>query len=282
MSRIRVRPDGGTDFSFVEWGVYFGDAVGDGDVLASNSTTIRLRFEGTHVIKGQGIVTQSGADDAGTAQTWTSRGASIGDFKVTRLNMDIQTLTRLRAAEERDDDSPAIDRFLLSQDWDYKGTSARDVLKTSDRTPAGVKFDLKGDDRFDLGGGNDDFWSGAGNDQLRGGAGADRLNGGAGNDRLDGGAGRDRLDGGRGNDVLKGGAGRDVFRFAEKGGRDKITDFREGDRIDLRRIDGLDDLGDLRAAARDRGDDLLLRFGRDRLTIEDYNRDDLEAGDFLL
>ncbi|MEM6440474.1 MAG: hypothetical protein AAF763_12365 [Pseudomonadota bacterium] len=282
MSRIKVRAKGGAEYSFTDWSIYFADAVGGGEIRGSTSTTIRLSHLGNHVIKGRGFVTQSGNDDAGTAKAWTSNGASIGDFKLTNLNLKIQDITRVRRAEDRNDDSPAVDRYLLAEDWDYKGTSANDVLKPSFRTSAGVQMDLKGNDKFDLGGGNDDFWSGAGKDILNGGAGNDRLNGGDGNDRVLGGAGKDRLDGGRGNDALTGGAGRDVFRFAENGGRDKIKDFRDGDRVDLRGIDGLDDISDVQRAARDRGDDLLLRFGKDRLTIEDYQRSDIEDADFLV
>lgn len=64
------------------------------------------------------------------------------------------------------------------------------------------------------------------------------LRGRNGDDALRGGTGDDVLVGGRGNDVLTGGGGRDVFRFEGRGfGWDRITDFGEGDRIDLAGVD---------------------------------------------
>jgi len=84
--------------------------------------------------------------------------------------------------------------------------------------------------------------SGAGNDTLTGNAAANVLDSGDGSDRLDGGAGDDVLIGGGGTDTLTGGAGNDTFRFVSVAdstpgsGRDVITDFAEGDKIDLSAI----------------------------------------------
>lgn len=74
----------------------------------------------------------------------------------------------------------------------------------------------------------------AGNDTLRGLGGYDTLSGGSGNDTLVGGPGGDKLTGGLGNDTF------DFNRAGESpasGGRDHITDFAAGDRIDLSDID---------------------------------------------
>lgn len=104
-----------------------------------------------------------------------------------------------------------------------------------------------------------------GSDRLSGGDGADRLLGdgevrtdgagpsggaittfdsgaAAGNDTLDGGKGNDVLVGGLGADLLTGGVGADRFVYlsaADSGpaARDRITDFRGGDVIDLSGID---------------------------------------------
>jgi Ca2+-binding RTX toxin-like protein len=115
-------------------------------------------------------------------------------------------------------------------------------------------YGLGGDDRI-VGGNGDDilygdyadgllglaqrliFGSGEGHDELLGGAGNDRLYGGAGDDILNGGSGRDRLFGGLGADQF-------VFDDGDSGvssrSRDTIEDFArsQGDRIDLRAIDG--------------------------------------------
>lgn len=83
---------------------------------------------------------------------------------------------------------------------------------------------------------------GAGNDRLTGNGAANKLSGNAGNDSIDAGGGNDVISGGSGTDTLTGGAGNDVFFFAALGdsaagaGRDIVTDFAEGDKIDLSAI----------------------------------------------
>ena len=94
----------------------------------------------------------------------------------------------------------------------------------------------------------------AADDHVRGLGGDDRLFG-RGGDRLDGGPGRDRLHGGADGDLLQGGAGADKFVFHAPGHsapdeQDLILDFsrRQGDRIDLRGLDGDPKDGDQRLA----------------------------------
>jgi serralysin len=71
-----------------------------------------------------------------------------------------------------------------------------------------------------------------GNDPLLPGLGGnDTILGMSGNDTLQGGDGKDILDGGVGNDMLTGGKGNDLFVFIDGFGRDTITDFGNGDRI---------------------------------------------------
>ncbi len=81
--------------------------------------------------------------------------------------------------------------------------------------------------------------SGSGNDTLNGNDADNYLVANSGDDAIDGGGGHDTLVGGAGKDVLTGGAGNDGFRFTALGdspvgaGRDAISDFAEGDKIDL-------------------------------------------------
>jgi Ca2+-binding RTX toxin-like protein len=82
------------------------------------------------------------------------------------------------------------------------------------------------------------------NDKLTGSTGNNILTGGSGNDSLSGGDGNDTLVGGAGQDMLSGGVGNDVFDFnalTEMGITsstwDIITDFSNGDRIDLSTLD---------------------------------------------
>ncbi|MGF6227299.1 Ca2+-binding RTX toxin-like protein [Inquilinus ginsengisoli] len=84
----------------------------------------------------------------------------------------------------------------------------------------------------------------AGIEQVMGSGFADTITGDAGANTLWGLSGDDVLTGGAGADVLKGGAGNDHFSYGATGdstlaaaGRDTITDFTTGDRIDLSAID---------------------------------------------
>lgn len=138
----------------------------------------------------------------------------------------------------------------------------------------------------------------AGRDRLHGRGDSDRLDGGSGNDHLFGGDDSDVLIGGRGNDMLTGGSDGDRFVFGA--GRDVITDFQandddddgddddggqddDGDVIDLRGLAGIDSFADIRAAARQQGDDLVLRFDADtRLTLLDTRWAELDRDDFLI
>ncbi|MDV9030866.1 polyurethanase [Pseudomonas sp. RAC1] len=111
---------------------------------------------------------------------------------------------------------------------------------------------------------------------LQGSQGADHLQAGsqgswlfglAGDDRLAGGAGDDVLIGGAGNDVLSGGAGRDTFLFSGHFGQDRVLDFSAQDRLVFIGVDGGTALPDWRDHLSRAGDDLLLSFGADSVTL---------------
>ena len=79
---------------------------------------------------------------------------------------------------------------------------------------------------------------------ISGNNGNDTLSGDLGNDILLGGNGRDLLTGGEGSDQLSGGRGKDRFIYtsiadsrASTVTRETISDFRDGDKIDLSAID---------------------------------------------
>ncbi len=168
---------------------------------------------------------------------------------------------------------------------------------------------LGADDHLNGGTGGDTAYGGAGFDHLFGGDGDDTLDGGteddqvfgdAGDDDLTGGAGYDNLDGGLGNDVLTGGVDGDVFTFfmfeehdPETGqftlhgfGHDVITDFADGDFIDVQAwsypgdaFDGIEIVGA----------DTVLRFavGTDQessITIQNYHMPEYDvpqSGNFV-
>jgi Ca2+-binding RTX toxin-like protein len=165
-----------------------------------------------------------------------------------------------------------------------------------------------GEDSLDGGAGYDDLFGGNGRDILTGGEGNDELNGGNDDDVLDAGAGVDHLNGGNGNDTLRGGdgydimsgnngndtltggagvdeltggIGEDLFVFGSGSGRDVVTDFGDGDRIQIE--DGLfDNFEDLQAASRQFGSDVFIKIdGENSITLENVDVSSLRADDFL-
>ena len=164
-------------------------------------------------------------------------------------------------------------------------TSGRDRLNGNgrDNTING----LAGNDIIKGRGGADTLIGGGDNDTLIGNAGADTLRGGNGRDDLRGGSGNDRLEGGRGNDdTMNGGGGRDTIVFGRRDGKDVFEDFRNNrDTIELD-----SDLwnGDLSVNevldrfASVEGDSIVLDFGRDELTIQDFTRINALADDIVI
>ncbi len=132
------------------------------------------------------------------------------------------------------------------------------------------------------GGGNKDVLLGNGGaDMMVGGGNSDTIFGGGGTDAIMGNGGADILEGGGGNDTLTGGGGADRFVFAALKGRDVITDFKPGmDLIDFSDHGGVDGLRDLRLTSTS-GNTIISDGGSGRIVLEDVDRGDLDAGDFI-
>ncbi len=133
------------------------------------------------------------------------------------------------------------------------------------------------------GGNNDDIISGGnGNDTVDGGNGNDNLSGDAGNDNLNGGNGNDRLAGGTGDDMLTGGNGNDTFVFGANFGNDTVTDFHNGDHIEI------DDhlfanFAAIQAASQQVGSDVVITLdATDIITLQHVQLSSLHASDFIL
>ncbi len=101
-----------------------------------------------------------------------------------------------------------------------------------------------------------------GRDILLGGAKNDTLYGYAGDDDLYGVGGNDKLIGGKGNDMLFGGAGKNTFAFASGDGDDFIFDAKKDDIIQLD--------SEVEYSFEKSGDDLVLKYAADSVTISDY------------
>ena len=127
-----------------------------------------------------------------------------------------------------------------------------------------------------------------GDDVLLGGSGADVLIGWKHNDRLEGGGGDDILRGDTGNDILVGGTGNDrltggdqddIFVFAGHFGSDVVTDFTQGDLIDLTAFANLDEWTDLSIRYTVQGATIVI--GDSTILLQNVHAGDLDAGDFL-
>ncbi|MCB5174238.1 cadherin-like domain-containing protein [Microvirga sp. SM9] len=128
--------------------------------------------------------------------------------------------------------------------------------------------------------GDNSLKGGSGHDTLKGMSGDDKLFGQRGNDKLLGGAGDDMLKGGGGDDRLTGNSGQDVFIFERNGGRDTVTDFRDGDdRLDVSRLSGVESMSDLNVWQM--GSDVMIWRGSDILILKGVNASDLDNSDFI-
>jgi len=101
---------------------------------------------------------------------------------------------------------------------------------------------------------------------------ANRLAGAAGNDGLSGLGGDDTLAGGAGDNVLTGGAGNDVFVFQAGEGRQTVTDFEAGDRLE---VHGLGSAADVLALFVQDGADVVLADGGSALVLVGVDLRDL-------
>jgi Ca2+-binding RTX toxin-like protein len=144
-------------------------------------------------------------------------------------------------------------------------------------------------ERFNLSNNNDTFVGSDGADFARGFGGIDNISGGLGDDRLDGGdhadilnggGGIDRLSGGTGNDNMTGGSERDAFFFEANAGNDTIADWTNNeDRLIFVASSGVTQFSDIDAIVQS-GDDVLITYGSNSLTLLDTMVGDVDAGDF--
>lgn len=226
-----------------------GDGTGDavvttGDLVLDTGTTLILHSNG-----GQSdTITSSGALDLGDA-TVTLTSAAISQGTVLTLASAATGLSGLD-----------INMNITGQSVDFSyimgvstGQTAVTVTALNDGGSGGAAtLDLTGAGSaltaiFD-GDGSGALWGGdydlaiasqfVNLSTLIGTGFADTLDAGADSAgvTLWGGAGDDTITGGAGNDSLAGGAGADVFIFAPLQGQDTITDFTNGDQIDLSAI----------------------------------------------
>ncbi|WP_339474218.1 polyurethane esterase [Pseudomonas fluorescens] len=106
-----------------------------------------------------------------------------------------------------------------------------------------------------------------GADTLKAHANGDWLFGLDGNDHLIGGAGNDVFVGGAGNDLMTSGGGADTFLFNGAFGQDRVVGFTANDKLVFLGVQGVLPSDDFRAHASTVGQDTVLSFGSDSVTL---------------
>ena len=117
----------------------------------------------------------------------------------------------------------------------------------------------------------------AGNDTLKAQATGDWLFGLDGNDHLIGGTGNDVLVGGAGNDRLESGGGIDTFLFSGAFGHDRVLGYQANDKLVFLGVQGVTPNDDFRAHATAVGQDTVLTFGNDSVTLVGVGLDGLSG-----
>ncbi|MGY2342686.1 polyurethane esterase [Pseudomonas sp. SDO5532_S415] len=122
----------------------------------------------------------------------------------------------------------------------------------------------------------------AGNDMLKAQAVGDWLFGLDGNDHLMGGNGNDVLVGGAGNDLLESGGGIDTFLFSGTFGHDRVLGYQANDKLVFLGVQGVTPNDDFRAHASVVGQDTVLSFGNDSVTLVGVGLESLSGAGIVI
>ena len=122
----------------------------------------------------------------------------------------------------------------------------------------------------------------SGVDILKAKAGGDWLFGLDGNDHLIGGAGNDVFVGGAGNDLLESGGGADTFLFSGAFGQDRVVGYTANDKLVFLGVQGVLPNDDFRAHATAVGQDTVLKFGADSVTLVGVALNSLSADGIVI
>jgi Ca2+-binding RTX toxin-like protein len=126
---------------------------------------------------------------------------------------------------------------------------------------------------------------------VKGTTGADTLNAHAtgdwmfgfdGNDHLLGSSGNDVFVGGTGNDLMESGGGVDTFLFSGAFGQDRVVGYQANDKLVFLGVQGVAPNDDYRAHATAVGQDTLLTFGSDSVTLVGVGLDSLSGSGIVI
>ena len=119
-------------------------------------------------------------------------------------------------------------------------------------------------------------------DTLKAKASGDWLFGLDGNDHLIGGVGNDVFAGGAGNDLLESGGGADTFLFSGAFGQDRVVGYTANDKLVFLGVQGVLPGDDFRAHATAVGQDTVLKFGADSVTLVGVALNSLSADGIVI
>jgi Ca2+-binding RTX toxin-like protein len=233
--------------------IFAGDGVDSVDIGELRGTDVR------EVSVNLAATVDGTAGDGADDTVSVSGGARSEFLSVTASGDDI--LVNGLVQQMRVANTDASDTVVV------RGAGGADVISAAGLPASAAQITLDG---------------GSGSDLLIAGASDAKLLGGAGSDLLFGNVGDDVLDGGAGHDVMFGGGGDDLFV-----GEDDFTvlDFHAGagteDHIDLSKVAGIDDFGDVLANAHGVFGGVVLDFGDDEITLLGVQVSQLQADDFL-
>ena len=173
-------------------------------------------------------------------------GEAAGDRWTIGTNQDIEKFVgsghndKFIAGKGVDDidggggnDTVSYEKSRKSVKVDLTDDTAQDATDSFDNEDNYAKGDILSGIENIIGSNVSSGGADASHDKLTGNGAANVIEGRGGNDTLGGGADDDILIGGRGNDKLTGGSGNDTFKFTSGDGKDTISDFSSGDKIDL-------------------------------------------------
>jgi Ca2+-binding RTX toxin-like protein len=123
---------------------------------------------------------------------------------------------------------------------------------------------------------------GAGADTLMAQADGDWLFGLDGNDHLIGGKGSDVFVGGAGSDLMESGGGSDTFLFSGGFGQDRVVGYQGDDQLVFLGVQGVVPNADYRAHATAVGQDTVLTFGGDSVTLVGVGLDSLSSAGIVI
>jgi serralysin len=279
------------EFSLMNYANYIGSADGFGTSTTSSQTYMMYDIAALQYMYGANW-NQVGANNTYTWSSTTGAAFINGSSQGTPVDNHIFSTIWTAGATSTYD----LSNFSQNQVIDmqpggwmlFSSAQLADLNARAHSKPSGEIYArgnvynallYNGDTRSLIG----NVFTGAGNDSVTGNAANNAIHGGGGADTLNGLDGADFLDGGTGNDFLIGGTGADSFYTSFGYGQDTVADFihSDGDKIDFTAFNYVHNLYQVYSRSMQVGANTFIDLGGgDTLTLSNFTRTNLVAGDF--